>query len=982
MNSSDLTDKQIDYIKHFNNLFIYNTYNNSNLSNNIPNIKLLYDSFIVKNKCFEYKKNNINFEKIEDIIYNSFITKCKFIINELCDIIINKTCNLFKFNYNKTCSLSDIDNNLSQLLINNTLIFDNNNNNNNNINLIKIQEVIDLIIENYNTIHLVLCIILDIKCIFELYCRLLNMHNYKITNNSTYIITLEDNYIMKLNFLLYNYININFFFLFNLDISNKYNYNTDIYYTQYNNKLKDVNFKYANLFDLTKDNSSFILTSKYLILNFDISELYLKNLTVILCNFFNITTYIIFSVLNNLHCINSKYFIETINIYAEFIFELNRSNNIIINDYSDIYNIIKRSKITEFVDCLNINSNFTIINFVGINTTKFNSIVKELVMSSIINYFSDNLINIIVNSKSLTNAVIFKIIKQIVLSNYYIQNIEYLNSNNKEDLNYIPISYSQIVNYILTDSLNIAFIKDQLYANVLNCNFSTTYILDLYIKFTILFSYIDINNSLFEYIIKMFKSYLTSRKDIIKSIVYIVTSECNYNINCLSLIQYNNVRNNNNEINYVLNDFIAKTNELFQTNYCNEIKNNNNHNYNKLSSTLNNQSFNHIKVELNDSIFKEIINYNNNNSFKHLTFNLINIFNSPNIFLNEYKKIVITNYLIHFNTTKIEKDINILDSLKNYFSKDLLSEVYSVYEDIKYSLKISPLIKTCIEKFNTDNCLETLNCLIILKQNWNITTNNYYNVEDNNNKNSNIWCFEENSKNSFPYYNINKYFTNFVKRFKQLNNNKYLKFYNSIGSCFIDLEFKNGKFKFIVSLITGFIMKILEKHYIKNIVDNNDINEKNPITISEIENESNIPTSKIISSLSFLEDKGVISCYNSNNYCVSNNSYNDKYIVNSYLKNASINNNNNNSNDNCCNTITIIESINYDFEIEDCFQNYEYLICKLLKSSKNKKTIEYIVNYLNYFHQSKLSYNKVNDILGKLILENKVTREGDLYTSI
>ena len=172
--------------------------------------------------------------------------------------------------------------------------------------------------------------------------------------------------------------------------------------------------------------------------------------------------------------------------------------------------------------------------------------------------------------------------------------------------------------------------------------------------------------------------------------------------------------------------------------------------------------------------------------------------------------------IINNSNFSLGSEIKNLELLKLKFGETFVQNCDIIIKDIKDNIK-----------FNSDVVKDKmLNCLIINKNYWPFTGNSLFdisNLDPSNNSpsqedNLNASTNKFDSRNKLPLIPYDKFLTemkshidNYVKIFKEKRVCRNLNFYTNVGYVELNLSFKNGTFKFMVSLLSGYIIKLFSK---------------------------------------------------------------------------------------------------------------------------------------------------------------------------
>lgn len=321
---------------------------------------------------------------------------------------------------------------------------------------------------------------------------------------------------------------------------------------------------------------------------------------------------------------------------------------------------------------------------------------------------------------------------------------------------------------------------------------------------------------------------------------------------------------------------------------------------------------------------------------------LVNIFGSPEKFMEQYKRMLSERRITDDNFS-LENEIKNLELLKLKFGENLLQSCDIIIKDIKDSLKIN----------NTDIKDDMINCLIVNKNYWPFINNNSFDI-------NNIEGEKEKDIPLTPYdgflSDIRKHIDYYKKEFTKKKFCRNLSLYSNVGYANLTLGFKNGNFNFVVSVLSGFIIKMFDKENAKMFPT---------YTPEYISDKLKADLDDVKKKINFWVTKGVLKE-------ILDKDGNVKYY----------------------DTIDIYKNVeNNDIIVEEDIYNFEYPVeatnSKLIENSivsiiKNSgpKNFEQLYKNLIMSYQLDISEIKLKDLLGKMTLEQKIFKEGENYKLI
>jgi anaphase-promoting complex subunit 2 len=343
---------------------------------------------------------------------------------------------------------------------------------------------------------------------------------------------------------------------------------------------------------------------------------------------------------------------------------------------------------------------------------------------------------------------------------------------------------------------------------------------------------------------------------------------------------------------------------------------------------------------------------------------LVNIFGSPEKFVEQYKRMLAERSVSDINFS-LDNEIKNLELLKIKFGENIFQCCDIIIKDVRDSIKLNTSIKNSeISNKNSSEAIYhpefDLNCLIINKIFWPFKENNLFTLEVENS------TFNNSKKNKTKNFDrllskLNNRFENYKKIFSNIKLSRNLNFFSNLGYVDLNLTFDNGSFNFRVSPLSALII---------NLFDESNEGNYDYFTIENISEKINCNLNEVKKKINFWINKGVISE-------VSNNGDDDieqtYYIPNKNFKLF----------DNILNNELIIEEDIFSFEYieNENNLNLENAISSILKNS-GLKNFEQLYKNLISSYQVGISEIKLNEILGKMILEQRIVKEGEMFKLI
>lgn len=446
--------------------------------------------------------------------------------------------------------------------------------------------------------------------------------------------------------------------------------------------------------------------------------------------------------------------------------------------------------------------------------------------------------------------------------------------------------------------------------------------------------FIDPSSYLLEIVSAPIKKYLRERKDTMRCIINTILTEDDSSIKEDMRKQYiksSTLTNQNAEYENLSSDEDEKDAENWEPSLLNSNIPDKNANFNVYSTK---------------SKFSDIIS------------TLVNIFGSPEKFIEQYKR-MLAERSVSDNNFSLENEIKNIEMLKLKFGENLLQGCDILIKDVKDSIKIN---NSVINIFKNVQILPKeqdfeINCLIINKNFWPFKNEEKYDIKSGDTQiNDNFSKFVKCVKNKFDHYK-NKY--------SQIKISRNLDVFTNIGFVDLSLTFDNGTFNFRVTPLSALII---------NMFNETNSNTYKNYTVEYISDKLNCSVNDVKRKLNFWVNKGVLS--------EKSNSNNDSkfleeeiftfYEPNQFLKNMEISNN------------LIIEDDIFSFEYvaeNENALNLENAINSIIKNA-GPRNFEQLFKNLVISYQINISELKLKEILGKMILEQKIFKEGELYKLI
>ena len=478
-------------------------------------------------------------------------------------------------------------------------------------------------------------------------------------------------------------------------------------------------------------------------------------------------------------------------------------------------------------------------------------------------------------------------------------------------------------------------IKEQLKKRLLYPGVSTRIIIEIFIRIIKIMRIIDSsNNYMLELLSQPIKEYLLNRKDTMQWIITAIISEEDVNM-------------------------IEDMSKAY-------VKNIQSKDYDYLSSDDEPENWEPINlkgIKYNDKYIS--------NDFKNTKIDivsiLVNVFGSPEKFMEQYKRMLIERKITD-NNFEIEQEIKNLELLKLKFGENLLTNCEIIIQHIKESKKIN-------NKIFKD---PSFTCQIINSNYWPFIKSNHFDlssIDDNNkdknenDKNNNINnIINTNSNEKKPYDEFLIKFNKKLKKYQKLySDNKFsrkIEFYTNLGYCHLTLTFSNGNFEFVVSPLSYLIIQFFDEENKKNF---------KLFNIDYISNKLHSESLCVKQSLDFWISKGVLKKIKKEGIKDDNDSNDNDYY---YEPNDVLNVGDEHE--------IIVEEKIYNFEYPKDISNSLLIENSIMSIIRNggPKNFEQLYKNLIYSYKLDISEIKLKDLLWKMTLEQKICKESENYKLI
>lgn len=335
------------------------------------------------------------------------------------------------------------------------------------------------------------------------------------------------------------------------------------------------------------------------------------------------------------------------------------------------------------------------------------------------------------------------------------------------------------------------------------------------------------------------------------------------------------------------------------------------------------------------------------NKLSDIVSTLVNIFGSPEKFIEQYKR-MLAERSVSDNNFSLENEIKNLELLKLKFGEQALHNCEVVMKDVKDSIKINTTIKHLL---NQDNRNFNFNCLIINKNYWPFDDQPKFNLDNTEHKLDSFDAFINNFKSIVSRHK---------STYSSIKFSRTLNLLSHIGFVNLSLTFDNGTFHFRVSTLAAVII---------HLFDENNAENYHLFTVDFISDKLNTTINDVKRKLNFWLNKGVLIEQIPDDKLDDTQAY---FVPAQILKNVD-------SSDGI-----IIEEDIYNFEYKpenENTLNLENAINSITKNS-GPRTFEQLYKNLVLSYQVNISELKLKDILGKMILEQKIFKEGEVYKLI
>lgn len=322
---------------------------------------------------------------------------------------------------------------------------------------------------------------------------------------------------------------------------------------------------------------------------------------------------------------------------------------------------------------------------------------------------------------------------------------------------------------------------------------------------------------------------------------------------------------------------------------------------------------------------------------------LVNIFGSPEKFMEQYKRMLSERKITdqHFS---IENEIKNLELLKLKFGENLLQNCDVIIKDIKDSIKL-----------NMDINDPFINCLVINKNYW--PFNNVNTLFDLNTIEGSV---DENNMPISAYdiflMEVKRHIDTYKTAFNKKKFSRNISLYSNIGYVELTLTLNNEEKQCVVTPLASLIIQFFDHG---NKANDDQCNAE------FISNKLGADIDLVQKKINFWVTKGILK------EVVYKEGLKARYEINTSIKNQELNK-------------KIVEEDIYVFEypIETINPKLqENAIISVIKNSGPKNFDQLYKNLISSY-QLGISKIKLKDLLGKLILEQKLFRDGELYKII
>ena len=456
----------------------------------------------------------------------------------------------------------------------------------------------------------------------------------------------------------------------------------------------------------------------------------------------------------------------------------------------------------------------------------------------------------------------------------------------------------------------IETIQTQLKSRLLTPGISTRLIIEIFIRIIKIMKTIEPSSFLLELISSPIKEYLRTRKDTMQWIVTTILSEDDtYFMEDMSKAYVRNIKNQD-------YDYMSSDDEPEKW------------------SPVNTQGISSDNTSGND--FK--------NKMTDIISTLVNIFGSPEKFMEQYKR-MLSERRINDDNFSLDNEIKNLEMLKLKFGEALLQNCDVIIKDIKDSYKLN----------TTDIKDELISCLVTNKNYWPFIPGNDFdinNIQGDIDENTNL------PKTAYDNFlnNIKQHMDYVKTAFEKKKFSRKLNMYSNIGYAELTLTFPTGQYEFVVSPLSAFVIKVFDKE-----------NEQyfNTYNAEYISKKLKAEVDDVKKKLAFWVTKGVLNEIVDGEGDVVGYKPNDKFRN---LEGGEV----------------IVEEEIYNFQYPAESTNSKLIENSIVSIIKNSgpKNFEQLYKNLFVSYQLDISEIKLKDLLGKMTLEQKLFKEGENFNLI
>ena len=486
----------------------------------------------------------------------------------------------------------------------------------------------------------------------------------------------------------------------------------------------------------------------------------------------------------------------------------------------------------------------------------------------------------------------------------------------------------------------ISRIKEQLKKRLLYPGVSTRIIIEIFIRIIKIMRIIDSsNNYMLELLSQPIKEYLLNRKDTMQWIITAIINEEDVNM-------------------------IEDMSKAY-------VKNIQSKDYDYLSSDDEPENWEPINlkgIKYNDKYIS--------NDFKNTKIDivsiLVNVFGSPEKFMEQYKRMLIERKITD-NNFEIEQEIKNLELLKLKFGENLLANCEIIIQHIKESKKIN-------NKLFKD---PTFDCQIINSNYWPFIKSNHFDLSsldenkdkekdkekeksENDKNNNSINLANQNEKIPYDEFltNFNNKLKNYQKLYSDSKFSRKIEFYTNLGYCHLTLSFSNGNFEFVVSPLSYLIIQFFDEENKNNF---------KLFNIDYISNKLHSESLRVKQSLDFWLSKGVLKKIKKEGIMSDNDENDNAYY---YEPNEVLNVGDEHE--------IIVEEKIYNFEYPKDISNSFLIENSIMSIIRNggPKNFEQLYKNLIYSYKLDITEIKLKDLLWKMTLEQKICKESENYKLI